>query len=67
MDQSCFIASSGEIAKRLNEPLHRVAYVIRTRQIQPLLVTGGRYFYSEAAVQRIASEIRRIDEEKGGQ
>lgn len=59
------IASSGEIARRLNQPIHRVAYVIRTRRIKPLLVAGGRYFYGESAMHRIASELRRIDEERG--
>ena len=65
MDLSSQIASLGEIARRLKEPIHRVEYVIRSRDIEPLLVAGGRHFYSEAQVQRIASEIRRIDEEKG--
>ena len=65
MDPSSQIASLGEIARRLNVPIHRVEYVIRSRNIKPLLVAGGRRFYSGSQVQRIASEIRRIDEEKG--
>ncbi len=67
MDVSSQIASLGEIAERLNVPIHRIEYVIRSREIKPLLVAGGRHFYSEAQVQRIASEIRRIDEERGVQ
>lgn len=66
MDITSQFASLGEIARRIDEPIHRVEYVIRTRKIAPLLVAGGRNFYSEAAVQRIASEIRRIDEDRGG-
>lgn len=63
-DLSTQIASLGEIATRIDQPIHRVSYVIRTRRITPLVVAGGRNFYSEAAVQRIASELARIDEEK---
>lgn len=59
------VTALGEIARRLDEPIHRIAYVIRTRKIKPLLTTGGRHFYSEASIQRIAGELRRIDEEKG--
>ena len=66
MELSSQIASLGEIAERLNVPIHRVEYVIRSRQIKPALVVGGRHIYSEAQIQRISSEIRRIDEEKGG-
>ncbi len=65
MTLSAQIASLGEIARRLNVPIHRVEYVIRTRHIAPALVAGGRYFYCEASVQRIGSEIKRIDEERG--
>lgn len=60
------ISSLGEIARSLNEPLHRVDYVVRTRNIEPLIVAGGRNFYSEASVQRIKSELRRIDQQRDG-
>ena len=59
------ITSLGEMARRLNVPLHRVEYVVRSRRIAPLLKAGGRNFYSEASVQRIAAELRRIDGDKG--
>ncbi len=65
MDLSSPIASLGEIVRQLDKPIHRVEYVIRSRKIKPAVVAGGRHFYSEAQVQRIGSEIRRIDEEKG--
>ncbi|MCA9125095.1 MAG: hypothetical protein KDB11_33195 [Planctomycetales bacterium] len=65
MTLSAQIASLGEISRRLDVPIHRVEYVIRTRHIEPTLIAGGRHFYSEASVQRIGSEIKRIDEERG--
>ena len=65
MSLSSSIASLGEIARRLDVPIHRVEYVVRTRRIVPTLVAGGRHFYSEASVQRIGSEIKRIDDERG--
>ena len=57
----------GEIARRLGVPLHRVEYVLRTRgQVRPLGRAGHARVYSESDVRFIASELRRIDEEKGG-
>ena len=58
-------ATVGAIARRLGEPVHRIQYVIASRGIQPISKAGSCYVYSEAAVARIASELRRIDEERG--
>jgi hypothetical protein len=65
MTLSAQIVSLGEIARRLDVPIHRVEYVIRTRSVKPTLIAGGRHFYSEGSVQRIGSEIKRIDKERG--
>jgi hypothetical protein len=40
------ISGLGAVAARLGVPIHRIAYIIRTRGIRPLLVAGGRNFYS---------------------
>ena len=56
----------GEIARRLQVPLHRVAYVIRARGIEPVVRAGNARVFKEADVAHIAGEIRRIDEERGG-
>ncbi|MFH1265790.1 MAG: hypothetical protein ABIK89_08675 [Planctomycetota bacterium] len=55
----------GTIAQRLGEPVHRVTYVIETRGIEPIGKAGHARVFTEAAVDRIASELRRIDEERG--
>ncbi len=55
----------GEIAKRLGVPYHRVTYVIETRKIRPLGVAGQARVFTEANVDHIASELRRIDADKG--
>jgi DNA-binding transcriptional MerR regulator len=56
----------GEIARRVGTPVHRVEYVIRSRGIKPISVAGNARIFSEADVQHIASELRRIDEERAG-
>jgi hypothetical protein len=58
--------TSGVIAQRLDEPLHRVLYVIRSRDIQPTVRAGNARVFSEADAAFIASELRRIDEEREG-
>ena len=65
MSQTVFAPTVGEIARRLSEPIHRVEYVIRSRNIRPESRAGNCRVFSEAAVGRIASELKRIDAEKG--
>lgn len=59
----------GEIARRLQEPVHRVEYMLRTRdQLRPVGRAGNVRVFNEADLEFIRSELRRIDEErKGGQ
>jgi len=54
----------GAIALQHNVPVHRVEYVIRTRGIQPIAWAGNARIFSDADVAYIASELRRIDEER---
>jgi DNA-binding transcriptional MerR regulator len=54
----------GEIARRTGYPVHRVEYVIRTRDIKPVGRAGTARIFSDSDVQYIASEMRRIDEDK---
>ena len=55
----------GEIARRLGVPLHRVEYVILSRNLRPSGRAGNARVFTEADVAHIASELRRIDEQKG--
>jgi hypothetical protein len=56
----------GEIARRLGEPIHRIEYVLRTRNIRPSGLAGNCRVYAERDVERIAAELQRIDTRKGG-
>ena len=55
----------GVISRRLGIPTHRVNYIVRTRGIRPASRAGMAHIYNEADVERIASEARRIDEDRG--
>lgn len=57
----------GEIAARLGVPVHRVVYLIQSRNIQPAGKAGHARVFSESDVQYIASELRRIGAEREGQ
>jgi hypothetical protein len=59
------VPTVGEIARRVGVPIHRVEYVIRTRNIHPTGWAGNARVFTDAEVAYIASELRRIDEEKG--
>ena len=54
----------GEIARRHEAPRHRVEYVIRSRGISPISRAGNARIFSEAAVELIGSELRRIDNDR---
>ena len=55
------VPTTGEIARRINRPVHRVEYIIRTRHIRPSGRAGNMRIFTEADVQLIAEELRRID------
>jgi len=54
----------GEIARRLGVPLHKIEYVIRSRQIRPVSVAGNSRVFSDQQVSRIANELQRIADER---
>ena len=60
------VPTVGEIARRLGEPVHRVEYIIKARGIRPSARAGNCRVFSDADVDFIAAEVRRIDAEKGG-
>jgi hypothetical protein len=55
----------GAIARRLNQPLHRIEYLIRSRGIEPRGWAGHARVFEDCDLTFIASELRRIDHERG--
>jgi hypothetical protein len=55
----------GVIARQMGEPIHRIEYIIRTRNIRPTRIVGRYRVFDEAAVNLIVAELRRIDQRKG--
>ena len=64
MINTCLLPTVGEIARRLGLPIHRVEYVIKSRSIHPEGRAGNARVFSDAAVDRISSECRRMDAER---
>ena len=56
----------GEIARRLGVAVHRVEYLVRTRNLKAAARAGNIRLFSETDVTYIAGEIRRIDADRGG-
>jgi hypothetical protein len=53
----------GAIARELHEPLHRVQYAIRTRQIEPEATAGNLRIFPPEAIERVAAILRGIDQQ----
>ena len=66
-DQTVTMPTVGEISRRVGEPVHRVEYIIRARKIEPSGRAGNARVFTDADVERIARELRRIDDGKGGE
>jgi hypothetical protein len=52
----------GVMAQKLDEPVHRVTYVLSTRpHIQPVAIAGRSRLYDEIAVAQLRYELNCID------
>ena len=56
-------ATIGEISRRLGQPVHRVEWIIRARNVRPVQRAGNCRIFSQEDVDYIAAELRRIDRE----
>lgn len=54
----------GTIAERLQVPLSKVEYIIRSRGIQPKTRAGAIRVFSEESISVIAAELKSIQERK---
>jgi hypothetical protein len=52
--------TTGEIARRLGVPAHRIEYIVRTRGIQPCGWAGNARVFDEEGVAAIAAELERV-------
>jgi hypothetical protein len=57
-------ATVGEIARRAGVPVHRVVYVVNSRRIAAVRRAGVARVFSEANVEFVLSELRRIEAER---
>jgi len=51
----------GEIARRLGVAIHRVEYVVRTRNLMPVSRAGNLRVFAETDVDYVARELQRMD------
>lgn len=54
----------GELARRLNVPVHQIEYILRTRDIKPAGWAGNARVYTEANVDRVRAELARIEADR---
>lgn len=55
----------GEIANRIGCPIHRVEYLVRSRNIHSAQRAGNLRVFSESDLKRIAAEVQPVDAEVG--
>ena len=54
----------GEIARQLGVKIHKVEYVVASRNIEPAGRAGNLRVFTEADVKHIQSELTRIEEDR---
>lgn len=61
------LITPGAIARRLDQPIHRILHVLATRPaIRPAARAGRVRLYDREAVERVRREIARIDSNRVG-
>lgn len=61
------LATIGEVAKLLGQPLHRIEYVLRSRpHITPRATAGGARCFDDEAIAQIRHELNSIDARRAG-
>jgi hypothetical protein len=58
------LATVGEIARRFDVPIHRIEFVIRTREIQAIGRAGHAWVYGETGVQAIGRALQEIEDRR---
>ena len=56
----------GQIGRHLNEPLHRVECILRSRNITPSGMAGNARVFETEQVEEIAAALRDIDARREG-
>ena len=64
MSQPPLLLTVGEIARRLQTKVHRIEYIIRSRNIEASGWAGHARVFSDAAFQRIESELARMEADR---
>ena len=64
MSQPPLLLTVGEIARRLDTKVHRIEYVIRSRSIEASGWAGHARVFSQANLDHIESELRRMDADR---
>ena len=64
MSQPPLLLTVGEIARRLDTKVHRIEYIIRSRNVEPIGWAGHARVFAEASFDYIASELRRMDADR---
>ena len=61
------LATVGEVAKRLNVPVHRIEYVISSRpHIRARAIAGAARCFDDEAIAQIRHELAAIDARRLG-
>jgi hypothetical protein len=56
------LATLGTVSEQLGQPIHRIAYILRTRKhIQPTATAGRLRLFSQGTIELIKAELETID------
>ena len=66
-DKLRLVLTVGQIASRLDEPLHRIEYAIKSRNIKPVALAGHARIFEERVLERISPALLEMDARRENQ
>lgn len=66
LNETANFITAGTMAERLGVPIHKVQYVLRSRQIEPVGKAGVLRVYSEEQLAEVAANLDAINDRQGG-
>jgi len=54
------VMTISDLARRFQQPVHRITYIVKSREIMPCGVAGSTRLFGSAAIEAVELELERL-------